>query len=64
MRPNTFSLPPADIRCQCKNNFSGFFGGKIDPDFNADILFDKLGITPDWDKLNYYFLLNELFKTK
>ena len=47
-----------------KNNFNGFFGGKIYPDFYADTLFEKLGIKPDWNKLNYYFLLNELFKTK
>lgn len=47
-----------------KNNFSGFFGGKIYPDFKPEILFEKLGIKPDWNKLNYWFLLNELFKLK
>jgi kanamycin kinase/aminoglycoside 3'-phosphotransferase-3 len=26
-----------------------------------DELFSHLGITPDWDKLRYYILLNELF---
>lgn len=47
-----------------KNNFSGVFGGKIHYDFNPDILFEKLNIEPCWHKLNFYFLLNELFKTK
>lgn len=47
-----------------KNNFSGFFGGKVYPNFNPDILIEKLKITPNRDKLNYWFLLNELFKVK
>jgi len=47
-----------------KNNFSGYFGGKVYKDFNPNILFEKLGIEIDADKLKYYILLNELFKTK
>ena len=47
-----------------KNNFSGCFGGRIYPDFNPCILFEKLDIKPDRDKLNYWLLLNELFKLK
>lgn len=47
-----------------KNNYSGCFGGKVYKDFNPDILFEKLGIEIDADKLKYYILLNELFKTK
>ena len=44
-----------------KHNFEGRYGGKIYEDFNADILFDKLGIDPDWDRIRYYILLDELF---
>ncbi|MBQ7059437.1 MAG: aminoglycoside 3'-phosphotransferase [Firmicutes bacterium] len=42
-------------------NFSGAYGGKVYPDFDPDRLFDYLGIEPDWDKLRYYKLLDELF---
>lgn len=28
---------------------------------HPDLLFEKLGIAPDWDKINYYLLLDELF---
>lgn len=44
-----------------KHNFDGTYGGKLYEDFNQDILFEKLGIVPDWDKLKYYILLDELF---
>lgn len=44
-----------------KHNFDGTYGGKVYKDFNPDMLFEKLGIEPDWDKLNYYILLDELF---
>lgn len=44
-----------------KNNFNGIYGGKVYKDFNPDMLFEKLGIEPDWDKINYYLLLDELF---
>lgn len=27
----------------------------------APLLFDSLGITPDWEKINYYILMDELF---
>lgn len=43
------------------HNFSGKYGGKKDRDFNANILFVKLGIKPEWDKIRYYILLDELF---
>lgn len=43
------------------SNFGGAYGGKVYPDFNADRLFDFLGIEPDYDKLRYYKLLDELF---
>ena len=44
-----------------KHNFDGTFGGKVYEDFNPDMLFEALGIEPDWEKLNYYILLDELF---
>lgn len=44
-----------------KHNFDGSFGGKVYPDFNPDMLFDALGIEPNWEKLRYYILLDELF---
>ena len=44
-----------------KHNFDGTYGGKVYHDFNPDMLFEKLGIEPDWDKINYYILLDELF---
>ena len=44
-----------------KHNFDGTFGGKVYPDFNPDLLFDALGIEPDWGKIRYWILLDELF---
>lgn len=44
-----------------KHNFDGTFGGKVYEDFNPDMLFEALEIEPDWEKLNYYILLDELF---
>ena len=43
-----------------KHNFDGTYGGKVYPDFDADMLFEKLGIAPDWEKIRYYILLDEL----
>lgn len=44
-----------------KHNFDGTYGGVIKEDFNEELLFEKLGIEPDWDKIRYYLLLDELF---
>ena len=44
-----------------KHNFDGTYGGKVYEDFNPDMLFEKLGMEPDWEKINYYILLDELF---
>ena len=44
-----------------KHNFDGIYGGKKYEDFNPDILFEALGIEPDWEKIKYYRLLDELF---
>lgn len=43
------------------HNFEGRYGGEVYEGFNANILFDELGIEPDWDKIRYYILLDELF---
>ena len=44
-----------------KHNFDGTYGGIVYEDFNAEMLFEKLGIEPDWEKIKYYLLLDELF---
>ena len=44
-----------------RDNFNGKYGGKTYKDFNPDMLFEKLGLEPDWEKINYYLLLDELF---
>lgn len=43
------------------HNFDGSYGGKVYEGFNPEILFEKLGIEPEWDKIRYYILLDELF---
>ena len=44
-----------------QHNFSGRFNGKAYPGFEPNMLFDELGIDPDWEKIRYYILLDELF---
>lgn len=44
-----------------KHNFDGTYGGKVYEDFNPDMLFVELGIEPDWGKIRWYLLLDELF---
>lgn len=44
-----------------KHNFDGTYGGKVYEDFNPDLLFTELGIEPDWEKIKWYLLLDELF---
>ncbi len=44
-----------------KHNFDGSFGGKVYSDFDPDMLFYKLNIEPNREKLKYYILLDELF---
>lgn len=43
------------------HNYSGKYGGKVYPDYDPNMLFDKLGLAPDWEKIRYYILLDELF---
>lgn len=47
--------------CSLKHNFDGMYSGKVYEGFQPDMLFEKLEIEPDWDKINYYILLDELF---
>lgn len=44
-----------------KYNYDGKYGGKEYPGFNPNMLFEKLGFEPDWEKIRYYILLDELF---
>jgi len=44
-----------------KNNFSGVYTGKEVSGYDESYLFDCLQIKPDWDKIRYYILLDELF---
>ena len=44
-----------------KHNANGIYGGPVYPGIDPNALFDELGIEPDWDKINYYILLDELF---
>ncbi len=44
-----------------KLNFEGAYEGKAYDGFESQMLFDALGIRPDYKKLNYYILLDELY---
>ncbi len=44
-----------------KHNMDGPFGDRIYDGFTPELLFEKLGIEPNWEKLRYYILLDELF---
>ncbi len=43
------------------HNFDGTYSGTPIPGFEPQMLFDALGLAPEWDKINYYILLDELF---
>ncbi len=43
------------------HNFDGKYNGIQYQGFYPEMLFEKLGIDPDWDKIMYYILLDELF---
>ena len=44
-----------------RHNFCGKYAACPREDFDPDLLFEKLGIAPNWEKLRYYVLLDELF---
>lgn len=43
------------------HNYDGSYGGRSYPGADANLLFQKLGFAPDWEKIRYYILLDELF---
>jgi len=43
------------------HNFDGKYAGKPYQRFYVDMLFKKLGIEPNWNKVRNYILLDELF---
>ena len=43
-----------------RDNFNGSYGYD-DPDFEPDCLFRELDMEPDWEKIRYYLLVDELF---
>lgn len=43
------------------DNFDGCYGGRVREKLNTDRFFNELGIEPDWKKIRYYILLDELF---
>lgn len=53
-----------DIALCCRSlhhNFSGAYGGKAFDGYDEKMFFEALGIEPDFDKIRYYILLDELF---
>ena len=44
-----------------KSNLHGSYGGHPPVEFDCDELFRKLEIMPDWEKIRYYILMDELF---
>ena len=44
-----------------KHNYTGVYGSEERTDFQENLLFEKLGIEPDWEKIRYYMLMDELF---
>lgn len=44
-----------------KHNYEGKYGGKAYSGYKPELLFEKLGLAPDWEKIRYYILLDELF---
>ena len=44
-----------------QHNYNGKYGGGVYEGFDAKILFDELNIVPDWSKIKFYILLDELF---
>lgn len=43
------------------HNYSGLYDGKVYPGYDPLLLFQELDMEPDWEKLRYYILLDELF---
>ena len=43
------------------DNLRGNYGGKYYGELDEKMFFSVLGITPDWNKIDYYIMLDELF---
>lgn len=43
------------------SNLHGSYGGHPPVEFDPNKLFERLELTPDWDKIRYYILMDELF---
>lgn len=43
------------------HNYDGAYGSRSYSGFDDLLLFQKLGLAPDWKKIRYYILLDELF---
>lgn len=46
------------------HNYSGVYSNNVNISYKSmveELLFSELGIEPDWDKIRYYILLDELF---
>ncbi len=44
-----------------RDNCAGVYGKDVYGEVEPSLLFDRLGIEPDWEKIRYYILLDELF---
>ena len=44
-----------------KDNYNGRYDNIKKQGFSKFYLFESLGLKPDWDKIRYYILLDELF---
>ena len=44
-----------------RDNLRGDYGGEYFCELDVEAFFSALGVTPDWDKIDYYILLDELF---
>ena len=44
-----------------RDNLRGCYGGAYFGELDGETFFSALGITADWDKIDYYILLDELF---
>lgn len=44
-----------------QNNYGGIYGGKKYPGLKTELLFDALELKPNWARIQYYILLDELF---
>lgn len=47
--------------CRVSEVEYSYYGGKAYPGYKPELLFEKLGLVPDWEKIRYYILLDELF---